>query len=100
MSKSWSAPTGFDEVCRRAAGRRRYHSVRRFLADLRRDKVTELIAQYGYIDWGIRASIARMLGVHRSTISRDIAAILYTRARCPVCDTIVEKERLKGLKLK
>jgi hypothetical protein len=36
MGNAWYATTSWDVVCRRAAGRRKYHSIRRLKADLRR----------------------------------------------------------------
>src|SRR5262245_43233163 len=96
-NKSWSAPTTFDEVCRRAAGRSHYHSMRRIQRHFRRMAVVELIAKYGLFDWGVQARVAPELGVSRSTICRDVAALMYTHAPCPTCDTIVPKEQLKRI---
>ena len=57
-----------DEVERRASGRRHDNSVRQFRATLRQMQVARLLAQ------GVqrRREIARQLGVHPSTISRDV----------------------------
>jgi IS30 family transposase len=78
----WSDPTDPRNAARRAGGRRRYNATRQFLAAERRLKVARLVHEYGN-DWGVRARIAQELGVHRSTVTRDIQAIregLYARA--------------------
>src|SRR5438132_11335174 len=66
------------EVAARAGGRRRYNSVRQFNSTLRRAQVIELAKEHG-LGRGARAQIARELGVHRSTITRDLDAVLYGR---------------------
>jgi hypothetical protein len=71
-----------DEIARRASGRRHYTSVRQFKAVHRRGQVATLLAA------GVssRADIAGRLGVHPSTISRDIAALLGAQPdACPTC---------------
>jgi hypothetical protein len=57
-----------DEVERRASGRRHYDSWRQFCATLRQMEVARLLAQ------GVRRRVvlARQLGVHPSTSSRDV----------------------------
>ena len=64
-------------------GRRRYNSWRQFNAILRRREVAQLLSQ----DIS-QTEIAERLGVHRSTICRDVAW-LYEQARnsqvCPCC---------------
>ncbi len=62
----------WDEVCRRAGGRRRYNYGRRVRAMLRRKKVGELMNQLGWFTTGIPAQVARLLGVSRSTVCRDL----------------------------
>lgn len=63
----------FDEVCRRAGGRRRYNIRRQRAAFERRATVARLLVEYGRNKRGTRARIARELGVSEATISRDIA---------------------------
>lgn len=63
----------FDEVCRRAGGRRRYNAGRTHAANERRAGVAKLLVKYGRNKRGTRARIARELGVSEATISRDIA---------------------------
>jgi hypothetical protein len=77
----------FDEACRRAAGRRHYNSLRRLHALIRRSEVVRFWGESkGQAGWQARA--ARALGVHRSTVSRDVQALLdeLNRGRpCPLC---------------
>ena len=61
----------WDETCRRAGGRRRYNRVRQFRANYRLTQVVKLLHQTGFRR-GHQTKIAKALGVHRSTISRDL----------------------------
>jgi hypothetical protein len=75
MSADWSAPTSWDDVCRRAGGRRRYNAARRERKMWRR---TEILIRTVGVDrrlYGLQAQLARVLGVSPATISRDFAAI-------------------------
>lgn len=84
---SWSAPTSTAEAHGRASGRRKYNALRQFNADLRRIEVGKLLTEYGFIR-GTNARIAKDLGVHASTVTRDLRRILNPddgRA-CPVCE--------------
>lgn len=69
----WSAQTDFDSVCKRAAGRRRYNAKRRAEARERYLQVLKVIMPPDGRKRGTQAQLARALGVHRSTISRDVA---------------------------
>jgi predicted DNA-binding transcriptional regulator YafY len=93
MGKPWGAPTSWDEVCRRAAGRARYHAMRRAQRVLRRRKVLRLLRRYGCCH-GVQARIARELGVSEATVSRDVAALLLSQAPCPCCGTVIHRDRL------
>jgi hypothetical protein len=95
VSNNWSAPTSWDEVCRRKAGRDSYNSIRRVQRAERRYRVLELLTQYG-MDRGVQARIARELGVSRVTISRDVKALLFDHAPCPRCGSFVPRSRLAG----
>jgi hypothetical protein len=75
-NNSWTAFTSFDAVCRRAAGRNRYHALRRFRRAQRRCRVAHLLGKYGLGRYGVLSRIARDLGVNRSTISRDVTVLL------------------------
>jgi hypothetical protein len=71
-----------EELERRASGRRHYNSLRHFKALLRRCQVATLLAS------GVssRVDMAAQLGVHPSTILRDIIALLGAQAgACPTC---------------
>jgi hypothetical protein len=63
---------------RRAGGRRRYNARRAFQRALREDKVAALLIRSGngLFERGTLARIARDLGVHRSTVTRDVARLL------------------------
>ena len=100
---AWGQPTSPAIVARRAAGRRRYNAVRKTLAAERRVKVLRLALELsgsfdkhksaerpmgGWIGWGLQAEIARRLGVHRSTVTRDLQASLRKEQAlkpCPGC---------------
>lgn len=95
MSKFWGAHTSWDEVCRRAAGRAKYHALRRLERDLRRRRVLRLLARHG-LGHGVQARIARKLGVAESTISRDTKALLCTFGPCPACGTLVRRDAVSA----
>src|SRR5258708_1534154 len=98
MSSNWSAPTDPESVRRRAGGRRRCTARRRLQALLRRVKVFKMLEDVDYLTRGVKADIARALGVHRSTIGRDVKQIFYRNTCCPMCGSIVTIERLeKGM---
>jgi DNA-binding transcriptional MocR family regulator len=73
VSKNWSAPTDYDLVCRRAAGRRRYNAKRQAEAHKRFKIVLAVTFPTEGHKRGAQAQLARELGVSRSTISRDVA---------------------------
>lgn len=76
MRRDWSHPASHGEAKARLIGRVRYLEERRQLAGERREVVFELLLQYGFDSWGSCSRIARELGCHRSTITRDRRAIL------------------------
>lgn len=71
------APLTFEQVCKRAGGRRRYNRQRQVAAEQRRAQVRELLARYGRKGRGTQARIARELGVSEATVSRDVRDILF-----------------------
>jgi Ribbon-helix-helix protein, copG family len=75
MANSWSHPTTWTEVCQRASGRRKYHSIRRLQARLRRHQVAQHLRQEG-LGYGVKTELARSLGVSKATITSDVRAIL------------------------
>jgi hypothetical protein len=80
----WSQPTNWETVCKRVRGRARYNAMRRLNARLRQREVLQLLARWGWKP-GVQALIAAHLGVHRSTICRDLQAVLPLRRECPTC---------------
>jgi len=81
------AEMSWDAICRRAGGRRWYNNWRHTLAMLRRRDVLEYWrVSKGRHGWQAQAAVA--LGVHRSTITRDVEALLAPLNRdepCPMC---------------
>jgi DNA-binding CsgD family transcriptional regulator len=75
---AWRRPAAWETVCRRASGRRRYNARRKLNAAMRRHEVERLLVAegLGLFTWGTQAEIARCLGVHRSTVSRDMRRFL------------------------
>ena len=72
---SWTAPTDFTTVCRRAGGRRRYNAQRAAARQQRLAEVSRLLHVLGLPGRGRGAWIAGILGVSRATICRDLAEI-------------------------
>ena len=75
----WGAPVSAGEAARRAGGRRRYNAWRTFRREYRLLQVARLLRRGTYgglIDRGTQTRLARALGVSRSTVCRDIAALL------------------------
>jgi hypothetical protein len=82
---SWSDPVSGDEAHARAAGRRLYNSVRHAQAMVRAGEVVPLLNERGF-GRGVQAQIARELGVHRSTVSRDLMRALSPDGQpCRTC---------------
>jgi hypothetical protein len=84
VQRTWSAPTSWEEVTKRAAGRAKYNSLRQFQAALRRRQVLTLLGEYGW-SYGVPARIARQLGVSAATLSRDLARLMPLMIECPTC---------------
>jgi hypothetical protein len=87
MSVDWSAPTTPDEVARRAGGRKRYNTWRKWMAFRRRhvEVARRLFVQGALFKRGIQAELARELNVSRSTICRDVAYLIRLGWPCPHC---------------
>lgn len=85
---NWSAPTDPETVARRAAGRRKYNSLRQFRAALRRRELGKLLVTLG-LGYGVRSAAARRLGISQATIGRDVRRLSAERSRCPICGTRV-----------
>jgi hypothetical protein len=81
-TNDWSAPVPDAVAFRRAGGRRKYNAMRRLQRDQRRHRVCQLYWQLlaGRLpgipkEWGLATIIARLLGVSRATICRDLQAL-------------------------
>lgn len=68
---SW-IPNTFDAACKRAAGRRRYHALRRRARDKRQLVVLTVLVDLNWQSYGIGLVLADSLSVDPATISRDI----------------------------
>ncbi len=66
---------GFDEVCRRAGGRRAYNRKRR-LARARRISAIIALQALGVVKG---RKVAALLGVHEGTVSRDLKFVRRVR---------------------
>jgi hypothetical protein len=76
MTTAWNATTSLNEVCRRAAGRRRYNAKRKRAKQDRRTDIILRLVNFGWSrPWGIQAALSQALGVSEATISRDFEAI-------------------------
>jgi hypothetical protein len=80
----WSQRTDWETVCKRARGRANYNARRRLAARLRQREVLVLLGRWGW-KYGVQSLIATHLGVHKSTVSRDIATIMPLSRECPTC---------------
>jgi hypothetical protein len=67
----------FDEVCRRAAGRRRYNRERRLERARRISAILVVQDRHGEVKG---RTLAAALGVHEATISRDLKFIKRIKA--------------------
>jgi hypothetical protein len=70
---SWGACTA-EQAYRRAGGRRRLNAVRQLHAELRRVDLVALVKRDG-LGYGAQSRYAGLLGVDRSTISRDLEVL-------------------------
>lgn len=94
--------TALPRVYARARARASYNRMRQFQVRMRRAGIAELLARMNKspYDHGIQAWLARYFGLNRSTIHRDLRAIMreaVERHTCPLCQThriIIWKETL------
>jgi hypothetical protein len=91
-----------DEI-KRAGGRRGYNKRRQWLKQLRQWDLGKLAHSLGLglFMRGTAAALARRLGLHRSTVSRDINTILWelnhgkhAKVNCPCCATLVQRDQI------
>lgn len=67
---NWTDRTDSQTAARRAGGRRSYNRWRHTCSIVRLGAVVKELKKIGFVR-GFQSEIARRLGVHRSTISRD-----------------------------
>jgi hypothetical protein len=79
MSLQW-IPKTFEQACKRAAGRRRYHATRRRVRDNRQLQIMDILVHLGWPKYGIGRALAEALSVDPPTISRDLKYIRKWRA--------------------
>ena len=85
MDNNWLPLADVRAASKRAQARRRYHQQMRILRDDRRSFVARVMAEaaaQGPLPYGWRAALARVLGVNRSTLTRDVQA-LTAAPSCP-----------------
>jgi hypothetical protein len=80
-----SAPTTPEEVARRAGGCRHYNCWRQAQALIRRSNESRLLREYPHFKRGTVSAIAKKLGVHRSTVCRDLKALRRLARPCRHC---------------
>ena len=96
----WRQPTDPSSAARRAGGRRLFNAARQAAAAERRALVAEIalrlqIKARGGSTWGTQRLIAESLGVHPSTISRDLKrsrALVLRRQSCPFCGQLTRRK--------
>jgi DNA invertase Pin-like site-specific DNA recombinase len=104
-SQQWSQATSQDEAARRAAGRARYNRHRQFKAAIRRKKIIDIWEDradgsgWSIFSRGSQTELAKMLGVNRSTICRDLKVIMARNrmVACPTCEAALSIQRIEGL---
>jgi hypothetical protein len=79
VSRVW-IPKNFEEVCKRVAGRRRYHSERRQQRDQRQLVIMGILIRLDWPRYGYGRALAELLSVDPATISRDLKYIREWRA--------------------
>jgi len=78
----------WEEICRRAGGRRHYSAVRKFRAEYRRAHLIFTTADelgLSIFRHGTAAAVARKLGLHRSTVSRDLQRMIREASAQQAC---------------
>ena len=82
-------------VIKRAGGRRRYNALRKRARAIRRHRVAVMTLATA----DTQREIARKLGVHESTLSRDVSAIeawFSPERRCPLCKRSYRVAAIQG----
>lgn len=80
--RPWFAPIEDSDAYRRAGGRRAYNARRSFLREARLRRIVEALhhvrrssTSLRFIPWGSQQKLAKRLGVHPGTLSRDLKAL-------------------------
>ena len=87
LSNKRTTNLDWEATCRRASGRRHHNSVRQFLANYRLTQLVELLHETGFRR-GYQTQIAKELGVHSSTICRDLARLRQRMLLGPQADKL------------
>jgi hypothetical protein len=94
MQDNWSQQRDVGEVNRRAGGRRRYNAARKRIAERRLIPLGRRIAQWGDLESALGIgqpkplprhlipALARALGVHRTTVWRDVQRLRDRKNYC------------------
>ena len=90
MSREW-IPKTFEQACKRAAGRRRYHAKRQRARDERQLVIMGLLSEIGWANYGAGRILAKCLSVHSATISRDLKYLREWRASFITQQKITDK---------
>jgi hypothetical protein len=104
-NRQWNPATSHDQAARRAAGRARYNRRRQFKAAIRRKKIVDIWEErvdgsgWSIFSRGSQTELAKMLGVNRSTICRDLKVIMARNrlVACPTCDRALSIQRVEEL---
>ena len=108
--QAWAQQTTPEAAYHRAAGRRRHNAARRRVAQRRLFPLAQAIARTGDLEAvlcrkapvvprGLISAVAKDLGVHRSTVWRDVRRLARFRAwsLCYYGATGIVTIRLRGL---
>lgn len=79
MRNKWISTNPCPDAYKLASGRRKYNALRTMNATFRRREIIHCVLEGVVTDitaWGCQSELAKLLGVDRSTICRDIKALL------------------------
>jgi hypothetical protein len=80
VSNGWSQKAASDIVYCRAGGRRRYNAIKQLITIERQNRIIAYMISTNDImllDYGFITRLARLFGVSRQTIHRDISAMFF-----------------------
>jgi hypothetical protein len=93
---SWTTPTSPEAASRRAGARRHLNKLRQAKAAQRRLQVVRLLSIHRMTQRGYRSRIAEALGVHRSTVTKDLQRIAADARPCPCCGMVRVRQGYGG----